>query len=145
MDTKYKQIVALLIRKTADGRAKWRETSAKQQFSTKLESGTILIESTLNKTDNGPVFILSVLNDTGDRVFSLTVSPLKEKDDFNLVSRLYDTIQRKHYRVDETLDSILDELKSDVSSTSPEDDIESLSEAESEKFFYRNASQANKN
>lgn len=88
MDTKYKQIVALLIRQTEADRAKWRETSVKQQFSTKLESGTILIEPALDKTDNVTVFILSVLNDTGDRVFSLTVSPLKEKGDFNLVSRL---------------------------------------------------------
>ncbi|MGH7451480.1 MAG: hypothetical protein ACREAE_03170 [Nitrosopumilaceae archaeon] len=136
---KYKQIIALLIRKTEAGRAKWRETSVKQQFSTKLESGTILIEPALDKTGNVTVFILSILNDTGDRVFSLTVSPLKEKDDFSLVSRLYDTIQRKHYKVDETLDSILDELKSDSDSVLREDDIENLSQAESEKVLYKSA------
>jgi hypothetical protein len=139
MDTKYKQIIALLIRKTENGRAIWRETSAKQQFSTKLESGTILIEPAFDKSENSKIFILSILNDTGDRVFSLTVSPLKEKGDFNLVARLYDTIQRKHFKVDETLDSILDELKSDSSSALREDEIENLSQAESETALYKSA------
>jgi len=139
MDIKYKQIIALLIRKTANGRAKWRETSVKQQFSTNLESGTILIEPVHDKTDDITVFILSILNDTGDRVFSLTVSPLTEKEDFNLASRLYDTIQRNHYKVDETVENILSELKSDPDSALREDDIENLSQAESEKLLYKSA------
>jgi hypothetical protein len=109
------EIIAGLNKKTNEGKAAWQKGSAGAQFFLQFKKGAISL-TRYRKVANGPISIdLNILNEKGDSIHLMKTSDATSGDEFKMLNDLYEMVKKSYYKIDETLDDIMNSLKSDKS------------------------------
>ena len=116
---KYQRLVALLIKKTHDGTARWEQTSREGVFALSLPDYSVWISTTRNDTDpNTNDVFFQIVNSSGniiDRFRDWEISEgIDDKGNFyKTLEELYQNARRVAFGVDKVLDKLLEELGKD--------------------------------
>lgn len=113
IQNKLKTLVDLLYDKTVKREVIWQKTSNDAEFKLALKSGALTIDKWEHDYNN---YIEVVLyNDNGDKidVFQGTDNNNEEIEIFKFLDNFHQEVRRAHYKVDETIDGFLDEIRSE--------------------------------
>lgn len=101
-------LVDAMVAKTNSGELVWEATFDDDMFETTLKSSSIRIMKNNNR------FIITVLGKDGAVLerFNNDDLGLQRPQYEDIVKNIYEVIRRKALKVDETIDALLDELKS---------------------------------
>lgn len=115
MNNKIKLLVHSLIELSDNKRVIWNKTSAENQFKVVLESGAALtIDSwSNNRRDDYPNLDLCIYNDRGELILRDIVSVEENIDEYNLLEKLHNCAKNIYFKVDDTIDGMLEEIDSD--------------------------------
>jgi hypothetical protein len=105
-------LIKALIEKTNSKQAIWGKTSRPNEFKMHFEKGAITTDYWRDDDDFDNVDI-GIYNSFGDRIDNYFAR--RDTSDFELIMALYNTAKREFYKVDETIDFIFSEVKSDKS------------------------------
>lgn len=113
MEAKIRSLVESLNTKTLSKEAKWERPGKADQYILTLDKGIVKIDRVVTKL--GTVqYLISVVNKTGDVI--IKQSGIRKKDatstsaDYDLLKTFYENIQRTYFKVEETLDDLLNEV-----------------------------------
>lgn len=117
---KYETLIRKLFEATGEGKIEWEETSSKNEYLTKIGNSAVSIgfydpDDLTNSFYYSPsgaapelFYYLSIFNSDGKLIDNET---MKESDpDFETMKTLYQEVRRAYYKVDKTLDDILNNL-----------------------------------
>ena len=97
-------IIEKLIEQTKSGKLQWKKTSNTYTYLLALKDSSI----SLTNNPFGYGFICDFRNSNGEVVESISVIPTEPS--YGKIKELFDNINRKHLKTDETIDSILEQL-----------------------------------
>jgi hypothetical protein len=118
---KYQNLIEALIDKTKSGEANWLATGVDDQFILHLSNGSVRVEYTPEQRNRGPgqeMFVepefyeATILNDEGEEVDTVIYRG-EESDDRKIVHDLFRQAKRSYLKADETIQGMLEEVKSD--------------------------------
>lgn len=111
MESKYKEIVNILIEKTKSGKVSWEETSMSNRFIVNIGMNAIVVGYIDKPFDNEcQSYTIDILNLLGCTVEKTTIGH-NDKEGYTLMEQLYNIVKRNVMKVDETLDDIISDLK----------------------------------
>ena len=111
MESKYNEIVNILIEKTKSGNISWNETSSSNSFIVNVGKNAVIVGYIDNPFDDEYQFYtIDVLNILGSTIEKTKIGP-KDKEGYSLMEQLYNIVNRNVMKVDETLDEIISDLK----------------------------------
>ena len=105
------QIISKLIEKTSDGKALWQRGERESEYVLRFRTGTVSIDHYKNAFDK--VIDFTVCNVDGQQVDYFEISKKENERDYNDLKKLYDVVYAKDFKIDETIEGILNELDSD--------------------------------
>lgn len=123
VDEKYKELINKVIQKTSEGKSNWLSTGQEDQYVLHLSKGSIVIDKydrrmsrQVNRMVGGQVdflntYEITISNDDGNVVDSFSVSEDEKPEAWSLLKELYDCARRSYLKIDETLDGMLEEVK----------------------------------
>lgn len=112
---KLKQILTLLKDKTIDKKAIWNKTSGEEQYKLLIGGGSSVVVSLLYGNYNAEYFEVTIFNTLGQAVEIYSTESESENDDAVLMRTFHKAARDSYYKVDETMDSLLEELsKQDI-------------------------------
>ena len=107
---KNKELMEKLIKKTKSKDIEWREsTYSPNSFETHFLKGYITVR--LLESQFGTIVDLLIYNNSGNEVLSNSYSEEFDHENYLLLRELYDLAKSSFYKIDETIEGILDELK----------------------------------
>lgn len=110
---KYNQLINLLLKSTRDNRVSWSRTSRQNEYTSDVLNYSITITKLSQSTfsiSNGisDKFAISLINENGDNIDIQEV--LSSDADYSLIASLYAEARRSYFKVDEVLDTLIDNL-----------------------------------
>lgn len=105
-------LIKALIEKTNNQKAIWGRTSRPNEFKLYLEKGAITTALWNDEREDESVSF-AVYNSFGDRIENYYAE--KGQPDFGLLMDLYNAAKREFYKVDETINSLFNEINDDNS------------------------------
>ena len=105
-----KSLITGLIEKTNAKRANWDKTSRPNEFKLHFDMGAVTTDNWYDDSENEYVDF-AIYNSLGDRIDVFSVS--RNNPDYQEIIRLHTTAKKEYYKVDETINGLLDEIKSD--------------------------------
>lgn len=117
MEDRLKGLIDSLNEKTKNRKSKWERMGRSDQFTLTLDSGMISINKLI--TNNGNLlYQLAITNVNGDVIIKVNEvdkpRTLDEPNDFEILSDFHDNVSKAYFRVDETIENILDEIQKNV-------------------------------
>lgn len=109
MEDKILLIIKDLIDKTKKGEANWERINNADYYSLTLKSGKIFINKNFTKSKE-EIFGIAIYNVKGDAIYSR--NKLSPDNEFLLLKDLHSTVVKTFFKIDETIDGILGEIKS---------------------------------
>lgn len=113
MDEQLRSLIVNLVKKTNESKLRWDKTSRDNEFMVTLDSGSITVDD-FWATDEFSgeeerVLDLCILNAQGKQIerFYYERSGLEE---FKSLQELHSIVYRKYHRIDEVINSILDDI-----------------------------------
>jgi hypothetical protein len=106
MNNKQIALIQGLLRKTEVDEAHWNTTEVSDQYKLLLQSGSILVDKYAEEDE----YELAVFNSKGTQIDTLRLG--RYDAGYEELFQLFNIIFRKLHNVDETLDSMLGEIKS---------------------------------
>jgi len=109
----YMDLISMITENTKSKKIVWEETDIKGIFRTRLGQGYITIEKNYFMHNTNSRIIFSVINEKGVEAKSISCNN-KESDIvfYNLLHSLYNAAKSSYLKVNETLDSMFEELNS---------------------------------
>lgn len=125
MEPQINNLIQKLIDKTSQGETNWNRIGDTDQFTLTLEKGKISLDNYVSP-DEGRVHKFAILNSKGDIISQMWVSENLPEDfyDYRLIDELYDKVRNSYYKVDETIQGLLDETNKKGKIGKSEDTIE---------------------
>ena len=111
MEAKLKSVIEVLIAKTSSGEVNWLVSSAEDEFCLYLDQSTITIGSIPEFT--ATTYLLRIYNSLGDLSVEFEADTDTDLDERALLERLYMEAKKSFRNENQTLDSIMEELKKD--------------------------------
>lgn len=113
-NNKYCTLISRLIDTTIEGRVYWQKTSRQNEYTTDVSSYSVTITSLSQSTftiakDANDKYALTLINEDGDTIDIQEIVPAD--DDYKQMTTLFAEARRSFYKVDDVLDSIIEELK----------------------------------
>lgn len=107
---------ALLIEKlkssTISNQISWTKTSRDNEFKLALAKGSITTDLWNDDDSDSDAVDFAILNMDGDIIERLSFVPTaKERTYYNLLVELHTIVKRSYYKVDETIQLLLDEVE----------------------------------
>jgi len=115
---RYIKLIDKLSSKTQEKKVIWQRSSSQDEFKLELEKGAITIGKYEGDFNNAPEVFINIYNDRGDRIDVISINGSDKH--FEYINEFYSSIRRSYYKVDETIDSIFNELESDKTLGAPE-------------------------
>jgi len=112
MEKVAQDLINRLIQKTEKNQAVWNKTSRSNEFKIELSNGKITTDVWFNEEESWSGDF-RLYNDNGDEIYSVCVQNDSESEDFNLLSKLNTVIKNKYYKVEETIEGVLEEVSGD--------------------------------
>lgn len=112
MDNKLNILIKALTEKNLNKGTVWQKTSGEGEFKIQLNKATLTIDKW--NDDDGDNFSLEIYNEDGEKIQQIhTMASLIHEDaeNFTLLSDLYNSVINTYYKTDETIDSIINEIK----------------------------------
>lgn len=107
-----KEIITGLVEKSKNRNASWSKTSSDNEFKIVLGSGKAFTVDSWNSQNNGTsMFDYCIYNDNGESIVRETFDAA-DGEDFVLLKELHSSAKNLYYKVDETLEDMLAEIKS---------------------------------
>ncbi len=116
MEAKIKSLIDNLLTKTTKKEANWDRMGKSEQFVLFLENAKVSIDRSLTNKNN-IYYQFSIINLNGDSIFN--VNGLKndflppDKQDYTILQELHEEIKKAYFKVDETIEGLLGEIKKD--------------------------------
>lgn len=111
MESKYKEIVNILIEKTKSGNISWNETSSSDRFIVNISMNAVVVGYIDNPfEDDSQCYTIDILNIMGNTIEKTIIRPT-DKEGYTLMEQLYNIVKRNVMKIDETLDEIISDLK----------------------------------
>lgn len=107
----FKTLVDKLTEKTTKKEAIWYKTSGYNEFKLDLGKGAITVDRWGNEMSGDGMVDLTIINEYGDTVDSVSFSNL-DKQDYKYLVDFHSLVQRTHNKVDEIFKTIFEELDS---------------------------------
>lgn len=111
MEAKLKSVIEALIAKTRTGEVNWLASSAEDEFCLYLDQSTITIGSIPEFT--ATTYLLRIYNSLGDLSVEFEADTDTNTEERALLEQLYMEAQKSFRNENQTLDSIMEELKKD--------------------------------
>jgi hypothetical protein len=115
MDTKIEKFIERLVEATKAKNLSWDKSERKNQFQTKLTSGTVRVEEWTGTDEQTgaehEMVDLEIFNLKGERVDFYIFSKIEEPGNYQNVKWLHDVARRSYFQVDEFLDQLLGEVE----------------------------------
>ena len=111
--SKEQQMIRLLVGKTEAGAASWTPTAEENEFITSVAGNTVSVK-TVAGDPQGPDVVFAVLDEDGREVLSSVNGEGMEDVDYQILKLLHEMARRSAFKVDKTLDKIIQELESDI-------------------------------
>ncbi|MEM7808559.1 MAG: hypothetical protein AAF561_10635 [Planctomycetota bacterium] len=108
MPDKYRQLVEVLLEKTAQGKVDWSE-SARSSFSFSTDSRSINILDWYDDDAERFSYSLSIRDELGNIIDSFVASP--SADGFDLLQSLHDAARRSARDIEQTINDLLGVLQ----------------------------------
>lgn len=101
-------LIERLLERTLDKQVVWQKWSGTDEYKLDLKSGAI----TVDKWNHDYQLYAEVVlyNNNGDKIDVLSANDSDNQENFELISNFHSEIRRSHYKVDETIDGLLDEI-----------------------------------
>jgi hypothetical protein len=111
MENKIKILLAALTKKSLNNETVWSKTSGDNEFKIILSKATLTIDKWLD--EDGENYDVKIYNEDGEEIESIHSMESEDFDNenFKLLQGLHDAVSKTFYKIDETIDSILDELE----------------------------------
>lgn len=111
MDNKLNILIKELTEKNLNKGAVWQKTSGEGEFKIQLNKATLTIDKW--NDEDGDNFSLDIYNENGEKIKQIhtMASLLEDAENFALLSDLYNSVINTYYKTDETIDSIINEIK----------------------------------
>jgi hypothetical protein len=106
-----KKILELLKGKTLDKKAIWNKTSGGNQFKLSINDGSAITISEWENNWASPQFEIVIFNTSGDAIerFNTEIDGIT-KEDTSLLQSFHKAASDSYYKVDETLDALLESI-----------------------------------
>lgn len=121
MNEKIKELVAALISRSIEKQAVWNKTNSVNEFKIVLSNDSALtVDSWFNESENEDSYDLTIYNTRGDMIIRYAYT-YKDYVEFQLLKNLHNAAREAYYKVDETLDKMLQEVlfKSTIGDSTP--------------------------
>ncbi len=116
MEDKIKGLVSSLTQKTKNKETNWERIGRSEQFTLTLDNGMISIDKFRAKNGN-IIYLFSIVNGKGDKILSLNGIKKDnfslELSDYDILKKFHEEVSRAYFKVDETIDGLLNEVKKD--------------------------------
>lgn len=110
-----KKIVSLLKDKTSDKKAIWNKTSGQDEYKLLIGEGSSIVVSYDYGNYNSEFITISIFNSNGDMVERYDNENELDLESNELLWSFHKTARDAYYKVDETMESLLNEIsKQDV-------------------------------
>lgn len=117
MNKKYLELIKSIIIMTDEGNAKWKDTSTSDQYALYLDNGSILVDYYREK--NHPEYGsepegygITIVNADGIEIDDIKGWSSEGDEVFDMAKDLYHSAKRSYLKFDETIDGMIQELKS---------------------------------
>jgi hypothetical protein len=110
IDIRYSKLIDKLIEKTNNKQAIWKKTPS-SEFRLDFKSGVITTD--IWTEEYSDVVNMTIYNDDGEKIDQLTFCDARDRNDYDILIRLYQTVKRNYLKVDETIGGMLRELSSE--------------------------------
>lgn len=111
MDSPYNSLIINLLIKSRDKRVHWQTTSDPRMFLVTSGKQSISITNGYDEMGEEEYFVLSIRNEKGTIIDSFVAD--KRKSEWDQLNELYYLARRYANNVDETIDKLLNDLKSE--------------------------------
>jgi hypothetical protein len=108
---KIASLIMALKDQTESGTITWDTTNRTTEYIVQFNSGSITTDAWHHEEANRDYADFIIYNANGEKIETLQFSKQSDNADYTILSELYKTIQRKLLKVDETIESIFNELK----------------------------------
>lgn len=112
--SKESRLVQLLTEKTIDGTTNWTPTAEENEFITSVGDKTISIKAAPSDDPAGPDVVFAVLDEDGREVLSIKNGDNAAGVGYGELTTLHELARRSAFKVDKTLDKIIEDLESDI-------------------------------
>lgn len=109
MEDNIKQIIKELKDKTNSKKISWVKTSSENEYKIQLNKGAITTDYWIDEDGNNVAF--DIYNEDGNKIVSLFYMQKDKPIEYSIIKELHTIIDKNFYKVDETLNGLLDELK----------------------------------
>lgn len=115
MDERVKKIVATLTKGTKENKLDWERTEREKEYMVKLSNGAITVDNWTSYDDDtgeeSSLLDIGFLSKNGEVIDRVVFSNNGDYKDYRELSNLHDAARRNHFKVDQTLDVILNEIE----------------------------------
>ena len=114
MDAKIKNLIENLVIKTDKKETKWERIGKSDQFLLSLSTGKVSVDKFVSKQGT-LVYQFVVYNDKGEGI--ITINGIKkegiflEETDYEVIKKLHESVRHNYFKVDETIEGLLNETK----------------------------------
>lgn len=104
-------LIKALIQKTNDKKAIWGKTARPNEFKLHFDKGAVTTDSWNSEGEEAVDF--GIYNGFGDRIDNFYA--IKGDPEYDLLIQIHNAAKREFFKVDETISSLFNEVKSDKS------------------------------
>lgn len=126
MEDKIKGLINNLSQKTKNKETNWERIGRSEQFTLTLDNGKMSINKLSTKSGN-LIFQFSIINGKGDTIFSINGIKVDrfsvEPTDYEILKEFHEEVSRAYFKVDETIDGLLNEVQKDGEIGKESDDL----------------------
>ena len=115
MNQKVKELMLRLIEKTDEGNAFWSKTSGNNSFQIVFPNGAVTISQGFDGYNQEEWFNFSLFNNNGESIYNISSTDTDSTPgELDIVSQLFNSVLSSYYKVDITIDSILEIIDSNA-------------------------------
>lgn len=118
MEDRINKVIDSLVQGTENKKLNWQGTARETEFIINLKQGSITVDSWANYDPENDVNYemadISFLNTNGERVETVSFSRHEENEEYRKIYNLHNIARRNSLRIDETIDSMLEEISNKI-------------------------------
>lgn len=111
MRDKIVHLINKLIERNSKKDMFWSKTSSDSEFKTTINKATITIEKW--NDEDGENFEFCLYNSNGEKIEEIHIMESQVDDNIQLLKNLYNSAVENYFKVDETIDGIIDSLNNE--------------------------------
>jgi hypothetical protein len=122
IEDKYIKLIKKLTEMSNNGKVNWNQTSRDTEFKVSLKTGSVTTDFWKNNGENYSIDF-SIRNDKGDSIYHVQADT-EEGNDYDLLVALHNSAKSSYFKVDETIENMIEELGKSDTVGLPHDDEE---------------------